>query len=46
MKDKMVIIIKKFICNLLGHKWQYKYHRHNRYYGLTCSRCGIKAEKR
>lgn len=32
-------------CKIIGHKWNPKWHCHNRYYGLTCERCGKKAGK-
>jgi len=38
--------IKSYICRLIGHRWEPKWHCHNRYYGLTCSRCGKKTGKK
>lgn len=43
---KIKQIIANTICKIIGHKWNPKWHCHNRYYGLTCSRCGKKAEKK
>jgi len=46
----MLAYVKRYLvnltCKIFGHKWNPKWHCHNRYYGLTCERCGKKAGKK